>query len=110
MTRQEAMKIEDLNIEVTPLVEDAFYAFMDIDCNELDKRLEAAPDMYGSGDIITDRLLDKYLKDIEMSGKALERWKACKDKEAKKEALSTALLMIENKKKYGYPCLAWWPE
>ena len=35
MTKEEAMLIPELNIEVTEMVEDAFYCFRDIDDKEL---------------------------------------------------------------------------
>lgn len=104
------MKIDDLNIEVTPLVEDAFYAFRDIDDKELEAKLNALPDMYGAGDVETDALMDKFLQDVKASDNALARFRQCKDTEAKKNALATALQMIENQKEYGYPCVAWMPD
>ena len=110
MTKKEAMEIEELQINVTPLVEDAFYAFRDIDDKDLQERLNAIPDDYGSGDIETDRLMNCFLKDIENSEKARERWFACEDSNERVEALSCAFQMIENQKKYGYPCIEWWPD
>jgi hypothetical protein len=91
-------------------VEDAFYAFRDIDDKELDERLNELPDDYDSGDIETDRLMDKFTKDIENSNKACERWSSCEDPGEKLDALCAALQMIENQKKYGYPCIEWWPD
>lgn len=110
MTKQEAMKIEELHIKVTPLVEDAFYAFRDIDDSELTKRLDELPDDYVSGDVEADKLMEKFYKDIEISENAKERWFSCEDPVERIEAMANALLMIENQKKYGYPCIEWWPD
>lgn len=109
MTREEAMLIEDLNIEVTPLVEDAFYAFRPIDCKELDKRLERLGDKYEQGDPETDALMDKYKKDLDASDKARERFMQAESKD-RVHALVLAFQMIDNIQQYGYPCLEWMPE
>ena len=107
MTKEEAMLIPELNIEVTEMVEDAFYGFRDIDDKELDRRLSELPDDYDSGDIETDRLMEKYLHDIEMSEKARERWFACQDPKERMDAVVKAFQMIDNIKKYGVPCVQW---
>ena len=107
MTKEEAMLIPELNIEVTEMVEDAFYGFRDIDDAELEKRLSEMPDDYESGDIETDRLMEKYMKDIEISERARERWFACQDPKERMDAVLNAFQMIENIKKYGVPCVAW---
>ena len=107
MNKQEALLIPDLQIEVTPLVEDAFYAFRDIDDSELDKRLSELGDDYVEGDEKADELLEKYLKDIELSEKARERWFATGSASERIDALLKAQKMIENIKKYGVPCAQW---
>lgn len=109
MTKKEAQNIADLNIEVTPLIEDAFYAFREIDCKELDTRLNRLGDNYVSGDAETDKLLEKYLKDIDIAEQARERIMLVSP-EKRAHAIDTAFRMIENQEKYGYPCLEWWPD
>lgn len=106
MTKDEALKIPELCIEVTPLVEDAFYAFREIDDKELQERLDKLPDDYVSGDAETDALMDKYYNDIEMSAKAMERFKQAEQRE-RFDALVSALKMIENLEKYGVACADW---
>lgn len=107
MNKQEALLIPDLQIEVTPLVEDAFYAYRDIDDSELDARLKELGDNYIEGDEEADKLLDRYLKDIEFSEKARERWFATGSASERVDALMKAQKMIENIKKHGVPCAQW---
>ena len=106
MTKSEALKIHDLCIEVTPLIEDAFYAFRDIDCRELDRRLNALGDDYVSGDAETDALLQKYLDDLETAEKARQRFMQGDPKE-RVHAMTAAFQMIDNIEKYGVPCAEW---
>lgn len=106
MKKDEALQIPDLCIEVTPLIEDAFFAFRDIDCKELDKRLNALGDDYVSGDAETDALLAKYLNDLETADKARERFMQGEPKE-RVHAMATAFQMMENIEKYGVPCAEW---
>ena len=74
MTKDEALKIPELCIEVTPLVEDAFYAFREIDDKELQERLDRLPDDYVSGDPQTDELMEKFDRDIESAENARLRF------------------------------------
>lgn len=110
MTKEDAMKIEELHIKVTPLVEDAFYAFRDIDNSELKKRLDELSVSQIEEDELADRLMAKYLDDIDFSMNAMERVKACCDPQERLKAITAAYQMIENQKKYGFPCLEWWPD
>jgi len=107
MTRQEALLIPDLQIEVTELVEDAFYAFRDVDDSELKKRLKELGDDYVDGDEKADELLTKYLKDLDIAEKAADRWLQSGTPYERVQALLAAEKMIENQKKYGVPCAAW---
>lgn len=109
MTKEEAKRIPELHIKVTPLIEDAFYAFRDIDSKELDERLNRLGNDYVRGDAETDELLEKYLKDIDIAEQARERLFLF-DKKKRTHAIATAFQMIENQEKYGYPCLDWWPD
>lgn len=109
MTKKEAQNIADLQIEVTPLIEDAFYAFREIDCKELDARLNRLSDNYVRGDAETDKLMEKYLNDIDIAEKARERLMLIGPAK-RANAIATAFKMIENQEKYGYPCLEWWPD
>ena len=106
MTKDEALKIPELCIEVTPLVEDAFYAFRDIDDKELQERLDRLPDDYVSGDPQTDELMDKFYSDIESAENARLRFMQGSPVERLK-AMSDAFQMIENLEKYGVPCAEW---
>jgi len=110
MTKEEAKRIEELHIKVTPLVEDAFYAFRDIDNSALKKRIEELPESKLDDDEETDKLMAKYLDDIDFSMNAMERVKACSDPQERLQAINDAYQMIENQKKYGYPCIEWWPD
>ena len=106
MTKDEAMKIPELCIEVTPLVEDAFYAFREIDDKELQERLDNLPDDYVSGDAETDALMEKFYKDIESAENARLRFMQGSPEERFK-AMNAAYQMIENLEKYGVPCAEW---
>ena len=106
MTKDEALKIPELCIEVTPLVEDAFYAFRDIDDKELQERLDRLPDDYVSGDPQTDELMEKFDRDIESAENARLRFMQGSPVERLK-AMSDAFQMIENLEKYGVPCAEW---
>lgn len=106
MTKDQALQIPELCIEVTPLVEDAFYAFREIDCKELDHRLKVMGDNYVSGDPETDALMEKYFGDLESAEKALARFMQGESNE-RVNAMCTAFQMIENQEKYGVPCAEW---
>jgi hypothetical protein len=106
MTKDEALKIPELCIEVTPLVEDAFYAFRDIDDKELQERLDRLPDDYVSGDAKTDELMEKFDRDIESAENARMRFMQGTPTE-RFAAMNAALQMIENLEKYGVPCAEW---
>lgn len=106
MTKDEALKIPELCIEVTPLVEDAFYAFREIDDKELQERLDRLPDDYVSGDAKTDALMEKFYSDIESAENARMRFMQGSPAERLK-AMNAAYQMIENLEKYGVPCAEW---
>ena len=106
MTKQQALKIPELCIKVTPLIEDAFYAFRDIDCKELDKRLDALGNDYVSGDAETDALMAKYERDLANAEAARKRFMQGNPTE-RVHALATAYKMMENIEKYGVPCAEW---
>ena len=110
LSKKEAMKIDSLHIKVTPLIEDAFYAYREIDDAELEKRLSELPADYVSGDKETDDLLEKYINACEASNRALRRWYLHPDEKERMEAMNQAFKMIENQKKYGFPCYDWIPD
>lgn len=80
MTRKQALLIPDLDIEVTDLIEDAFYLKMAIDGRISEKEGQKA---------------------------AARIHKSHKDSEQLTDALNTADEMIHNLECYGVACLAW---
>lgn len=80
MTKQEALLIPDLQIEVTPAVEDAFYFLQGLEKME---------------DDITDAQVN--------AGKRLEKY----PRDERMEAVHYAYKMLDNLDKYGIACAAW---
>lgn len=109
MKKEEALLIPELCIDVTPAVEDAFYAFREIESTELDQRLAELPDDYVGGDEVADRLMKEFEKNIAHADAARERLRKLPVKE-QREAMLTAFQMIENIEKYGVPCAQWCDE
>lgn len=88
MTKQEALQIPDLCIEVTPLVEDFFYAM-----------LEGKGEIQHSG--ANDRI--KALAEDYTSGKV-------KELPPFMQAVDAAKRMYDNLQRYGVACADWCPE
>lgn len=88
MTKQEALQIPDLNIEVTPLVEDFFYSI-----------LEGKGEIKHSG--ANDRI--KTLAEDYTSGKV-------KELPPFMQAVDAAKRMYDNLQRYGVACADWCPE
>lgn len=109
MTRKEAMMIPELDIDVTEAVEDAFYAFRDIEAKELDECLSKTPN-YVSGDAHIDKLISKFNKDCKNAENAMRRLNAIADIDVRTDAILKAFKMIENVEKYGVPCADWCSE
>ena len=105
--REEAVLIPELNIEVTPLVMDAYEAFREVDDKRLDERLDELGPNYESGDPEADALLAKFYKELDECDKARERWMSTPSAEERNRAYIQALQMIENVQKYGIPSIHW---
>lgn len=88
MTKQEALQIPDLCIEVTPLVEDFFYSM-----------LESKGEITHSG--ANDRI--KELSENYLNGKV-------KKLPPFMQAVETAEKMYNNLQRYGVACADWCPE
>lgn len=80
MTSDEIKRIPDLQINVTPAIEDAFYFLQGVEKSE---------------DCITEAQAN--------AGKRLEKY----SREERMEAVQCAYKMIDNIDKYGIPCAAW---
>lgn len=80
MTKEQALLIPNLNIEVTSVVEDAFYLKMAVDGKISEEEGQKA----------ANRLHNNY-----------------KDSEQLMDALNTADDMIDNLHQYGVACAAW---
>lgn len=83
MTKDEALKIPDLYVEVTPEVEDAFYFLYPVE----------------NGQEPTDA-----------SSSAGVRLSRIKDRARLSQTIQSALRMIENVRKYGVACVDWCPD
>jgi hypothetical protein len=80
MTHEEIKKIPELQINVTPAIEDAFYFLQGVEKRE---------------DDITEAQAN--------AGKRLEKY----SREERMEAVQCAYKMLDNIDKYGIPCAAW---
>ena len=80
MTHEEIKKIPELQINVTPAIEDAFYFLQGVEKRE---------------DGITEAQAN--------AGKRLEKY----SREERMEAVQCAYKMLDNIEKYGIPCAAW---
>ena len=96
MTKQEALLIPDLCINVTPVIEDAFYFLYN---TENKKSIKDIEDM-------TDEEWEKYDKSCEASNNAGERLLKVSHEE-RTESIQQAYKMIDNIKKYGVACAEW---
>ena len=83
MTKFEARRIDSMNIRVTPIVEEAFY---------IKKAIIGE---------ISDEAGNKAIARLQSRGYSADEIR---------DALGKAGQMIENQKKYGYPCVEWWPD
>ena len=96
MTRQEAMQIEDLRIELTPVIEDAFYF---LSYTENPKPLDEILAM----DDQQERDYDLFCQASQHAGDRLLKV----SHEERMEAIHYAYQMIDNIKKYGIACAEW---
>ena len=96
MTKQEALQIPDLLIEVTPAIEDAFYFLHSMENDKSPKEIEA----------MTDEEWERYDKSCEASSNAGERLLKV-PREERMEAIRQAYKMIDNIKEYGVACADW---
>lgn len=80
MTKEEAKQVADLQIKVTPAIEDAFHFLYGVENEEED---------------ITDAQAN--------AGKRLEKY----SREERMDAVHYAYQMIENIEKYGVACAEW---
>jgi len=88
MTKQEALQIPDLCIEVTPLVEDFFYSMLEgkgeINHSGANDRIKTLAEDYTSGKV---KELPPFMQAVEMAEK-----------------------MYDNLQRYGVACADWCPE
>lgn len=88
MTKQEALQIPDLCIEVTPLIEDFFYAMLEgkgeIQHSGANDRIKTLAEDYTRGKV---KELPPFMQAVEMAEK-----------------------MYDNLQKYGVACADWCPE
>ena len=88
MTKQEALQIPDLCIEVTPLVEDFFYSMLEgkgeIQHSGANDRIKTLAEDYTSGKV---KELPPFMQAVEMAEK-----------------------LYNNLQKYGVACADWCPE
>ena len=88
MTKQEALQIPDLCIEVTPLVEDFFYSMLEgkgeINHSGANDRIKTLAEDYTSGKV---KELPPFMQAVEMAEK-----------------------MYNNLQRYGVACADWCPE
>lgn len=99
MTEEERIQREiDLDIEVTPVIEDAFYFLRMLENNET----ENFDDENESIEDFEKRLCEKYTP----SQNAGDRLAKIPYQE-RMEAIHEAYRMIDNIKKYGVACLEW---
>ena len=96
MNRKEAMGIPELDIEVTPLVEDAFYF---LSYTENPKPLEEILEM----DEQQEKDYDLFCQASQHAGDRLTKV----PREERMEAIRKAYQMIDNIKKYGIACAEW---
>lgn len=96
MTKDEALRIPDLCIKVTPIIEDAFYFLNNLENGKSTKEIEA----------MTDDEWERYDKACEASSNAGERLLKV-PREERMEAIRNAYQMIDNIKQYGVPCADW---
>ena len=96
MTKQEAMQIEELQIDVTPLTEDAFYFLSNIENHKPIKEVLAMSDKQ-------ERDYDKFCEAAKHAGDRLLKV----SREERMEAIDNAYQMIDNIKKYGIACAEW---
>ena len=96
MTFDEIKRIPDLQIEVTPAVEDAFYFLRGLEADFPESPDNETPEEY-------DERLSKFFDPSINAGKRLgeleetEKW----------QAVNSAYQMIDNLKKYGVACAEW---
>ena len=80
MTKEEILNTPDLQIEVTPAIEDAFYFLQGVEKHD---------DDISDAQVNAGKRLEKYPRDERM------------------EAVHFAYMMLDNLDKYGIPCAAW---
>ena len=96
MTKAETLQIPDLQVNVTPAVEDAFYFIHSIEKELPDATEEETVEEYEARlDAIVQPGINAGNRLIGLSEE--EKW----------QAIHEAYRMIDNLKKYGVPCAAW---
>ena len=96
MTKTEAQQIPDLQIHVTPAIEDAFFFLRNLENGKSPKEIET----------MTDEEWERYDKSCEASNNAGERLLKIPRGE-RMEAIRQAYQMIDNIKQYGVACVEW---
>lgn len=99
MTRQEALEIADLCIDVKPSIEDAFFFF-----NSIAKRKSVQEII-----AMSDEESAEYMKYNATACKAGERLLDLTPDD-RTEAITTAFRMLDNLEKYGVACVSWMPD
>jgi len=90
------MQIEDLRIELTPVIEDAFYFLSHIENPKPIVEVLAMDDQQ-------ERDYDLFCQASQHAGERLLKV----SREERMEAISYAYQMIDNIKKYGIACAEW---
>lgn len=96
MTFDEIKQIPDLQIEVTPAIEDAFYFLRSLETEMPDITDEESPEDY-------EARLSALYDPANNAGNRL----ADLPEDEKWQAIRAAYQMIDNIRKYGIPCAAW---
>ena len=96
MTKDEALQIPDLCIEVTPVVEDAFYFLSHIENQKSIDEILAMDDQH-------EKDYDLFCQASQHAGDRLLKL----PREERMEAVRLAYQMIDNIKKYGVACAEW---
>ena len=96
MTPEEIKKIPELQIEVTPAIEDAFYFLQSLEKDLPDPSDEESPEDY-------EQRLKTTADPALHAGARLEKLPY----DERMEAVRIAYRMIDNLEKYGIPCAEW---
>jgi hypothetical protein len=96
MTKQEAMQIEDLQIKLTPVIEDAFYFLSHIENQKPIDEILAMDDQQ-------EKDYDLFCQASQHAGDRLLKVSRVE----RMEAIHYAYQMIDNVRKYGVACAEW---